>query len=129
KRLEEKLKETPEEPEKPVKTPEAQSSKTEIRSVLKENWYLALLKSKIENSWQQPSRVLLSGRDALKLTVGFTLQQNGTVANVRVIKSSGVAVVDISSVNAVKNAAPFPPAPEGSGSKPIDISIDFILKE
>ncbi|MBN1522541.1 MAG: hypothetical protein JW928_08410, partial [Candidatus Aureabacteria bacterium] len=29
KRLEEKLKETPEEPEKPVKTPEAQSSKTE----------------------------------------------------------------------------------------------------
>ena len=88
-----------------------------------------MLKSKIENSWQQPSRVLLSGRDAIKLTVRFTLNLNGTVSSIRIIKSSGLGSIDASALNAVKRASPFNPVPDGTGNKPIDISIDFILSE
>ena len=128
KRLEEKLKEEPE-PQPEQKTAPAQKPSTNIRSAIKENWYLTLLKSKIENSWQQPSRVLLTGKDALKLTVSFTLKTSGSVSNIKILKSSGIALVDISAMNAVKNAAPFSPIPEGTSDKPIDISIDFILKE
>ena len=126
KRLQEKLKEPAEQPA-PQKAPEKTSTK--IRSVLKEDWYLAMLKSKIENSWQQPSRVLMSGLDTVKLTIGFTLVKNGSVRKVKILKSSGIAVVDISALNAVKNASPFQPLPKKAGNKSIDISIDFTLKE
>ncbi|MCK5707396.1 MAG: TonB C-terminal domain-containing protein [Candidatus Aureabacteria bacterium] len=125
-RLQEKLKEKPKVTKKQSSTPK---TTTNIRTTIKENWYLAQIKSKIENSWQQPSRILMSGLETVKLTIGFTLQKNGSAKKVRILKSSGIAVVDISAVNAVKSASPFPPIPEKSGNKPIDFAIDFTLKE
>jgi TonB family protein len=127
KRLENKLKST-EEP-RPPQPGTQEGLTTGIRTNIKENWYLALLKSKIENSWQQPSRVLMKGRGKLQMTVSFVLQKNGLANNISISESSGVTFVDLSALNAVKNSSPFPPVPESTSERSIEISIDFILDE
>lgn len=73
--------------------------------------YFSRLKERVENGWDYPTeakRNKLSGNVHLV----FTIQRNGQLLEVRVLKSSGAKILDDSAVFAVQKAAPFAPFPK-----------------
>ncbi|NVN92025.1 MAG: energy transducer TonB [Desulfuromonadales bacterium] len=52
-------------------------------------------------------------RDGLtgKVRVAFVIQENGTVADIRVVGSSGYEILDANAIETVKRSAPFPKPP------------------
>ena len=73
--------------------------------------YFARLKERVENGWSYPAeakREKLAGDASLI----FTIQRDGQLLEVRIVKSSGAKILDASAVLAVQNAAPFAPFPK-----------------
>jgi protein TonB len=76
------------------------------------DWYLAGVQRKIWTIWagqvktdfQQPIAIL------------FTILADGSVTDVRVVQSSGVALLDLAAQRAVASAAPFGPLPRDYGT-------------
>ena len=54
-------------------------------------------------------------------TVSFTILANGTVADVQIVQSSGVYLIDSAAQRAVLSAAPFGPLPKDYGTNRITI--------
>ncbi len=67
---------------------------------------VALLHDAIARKQQYPATALEMQRQG-RVTVAFYLYQNGNVANVRMITSSGTASLDKAALQAVHDAAPF----------------------
>lgn len=61
--------------------------------------------------------------------VGFTLETDGNVSNLKIVKTSRHPELDQAALDAVKNASPFPRPPLGlfSGPKKMTIKIQFEL--
>lgn len=79
--------------------------------------YMAALQRRIRQNWFPPKCP-----DSRKITVRFNILRNGSMRNLRMINSSGLAINDQAALKAVSNAAPFAPLPEGS---PEDVDIEF----
>ena len=78
--------------------------------------YFAHIKRKIQNAWIWP---VAAQRNRGELLLRFKLRKDGTLEEVRLIKSAGVRVLDDLAMAAVTKAAPFEPFPEGLERKPI----------
>ncbi|MFN3476517.1 MAG: energy transducer TonB [Candidatus Methylomirabilales bacterium] len=59
----------------------------------------------------------------------FTLSANGSVMEVKVLRSSGSSVLDMAAVEAVKRAAPYPVAVDWPGTLELQLSITYRLRE
>lgn len=70
--------------------------------------WASAIQSRIARRQVFPRGVRESGR----VTVVMDILSNGRLRSVRVAKSSGVQQFDAAALNAVRRAAPFPPAPE-----------------
>lgn len=68
--------------------------------------YYNEMRARIKNSWTWPGR-----RADLKVTVTFSVQDNGEINGLRIVHSSGDRSYDESVVRAVRKASPFPPLP------------------
>ncbi|MBN2809546.1 MAG: energy transducer TonB [Deltaproteobacteria bacterium] len=73
------------------------------------SYYLAL-KRKIELVWEYPYKARQTGLQG-RLLLRFIINQDGTLADVTILRSSGVELLDHEAVRALHNAAPFPPLP------------------
>ncbi len=71
--------------------------------------YLGRVRGRVLSRWEQPSGVS-SGREVVLV---FDLGRDGGLTAVRVFKTSGVASLDQSALNAIRAAAPFGPTPTG----------------
>ena len=60
--------------------------------------------------------------------VTFEIQRNGSVANLRVLQSSGNRALDYSAQRAIYEAGPFPPLPSAYERSSANIEIWFTLK-
>ncbi len=60
--------------------------------------------------------------------VNFAIQSNGSIANVRILQTSGNRALDYSAQRAIYEAAPFPPLPQGYERSSANIEIWFTLK-
>lgn len=58
-----------------------------------------------------------------RVLLTFTINANGRVSNVRVIKGSRFSMLDDAAVAAVRDAAPFPPPPKKVFGQSIDLKI------
>ena len=67
------------------------------------NRYIALIQQAVQSHWKVPN----AGRDVRDPLVEMTLNPDGSVADVRVMESSGSAALDASLVRAIRAAAPF----------------------
>jgi protein TonB len=76
------------------------------------DWYLAGVQRKIWTIWTQ--QVKTDFRQPI--AVLFTILADGSVADVRVVQSSGVALLDLAAQRAVVSAAPFGPLPRDYGT-------------
>ena len=78
--------------------------------------YFAHIKRRIQNAWIWP---LEAQKNRGELLLRFKLRKNGTLEEVRLIKSAGVRILDDLAMAAVTKAAPFNPFPEGLERKSI----------
>jgi protein TonB len=76
------------------------------------DWYLAGVQRKIWTLWAQ--QVKSDFRQPI--AVYFTILADGSVTDVRVAQSSGVALLDLAAQRAVASAAPFGPLPRSYGT-------------
>ncbi|MCA9818646.1 MAG: TonB C-terminal domain-containing protein, partial [Cyanobacteria bacterium HKST-UBA01] len=79
--------------------------------------YMADLQRRIKRAWFPPK-----GNESKRVMVVFKVHRNGTMSNLRLARSSGLAIADQAALKAVTNAAPFRPLPAGA---PDDVDIQF----
>ncbi|MBS1998868.1 MAG: TonB C-terminal domain-containing protein, partial [Cyanobacteria bacterium SZAS LIN-2] len=83
------------------------------------NWmpYMADLQRRIKRNWYPPKAL-----ETKRVKVIFTLSTDGTLSNLRMVRSSGLQLADIAALKAVENAAPFRPLPPHA---PASVDIEF----
>lgn len=81
--------------------------------------YLAEVQKRVKKTWFPPR-----GNESKSVTVKFKIKRDGSLGVIKLVNSSGVAVVDDAARTAVKSAAPYPPLPAGSPEE-IDIKFTF----
>ena len=86
--------------------------------------YFASIKRAIELVWEYPEPALRRGLQG-KLVLEFTILGNGQVQMTRLLRSSGVSVLDAEAIRAVKAASPFVPIPPWIGKRELDIIASF----
>ncbi len=79
--------------------------------------YMADLQRRIKRAWFPPK-----GNESKRVVVIFKVHRGGELSNLRLEKSSGLAIADNAALKAVENAAPFRPLPAGAGD---DVDIQF----
>jgi TonB family protein len=72
------------------------------------DWYLAGVQRKIWTVWMQQ----IKANFTQPITVQFTILADGSTEDVRVVQSSGVALLDLAAQRAIYNASPFGPLPK-----------------
>lgn len=81
--------------------------------------YMQDLQRRIKRAWFPPR-----GQESRKVVVIFKVHSGGELSDLRIERSSGVAIADQAALAAVQNAAPFRPLPAGAPSV-VDIQFTF----
>ncbi len=87
------------------------------------SYYLAL-KRKIELVWEYPYKARQTGVQG-RLLMRFIINQDGSLAEVKILRSSGVALLDHEAVRAIQNASPFPPLPKRMNTERLSVTATF----
>lgn len=91
----------------------------------KYDYYLGLIKSKVDNRWSQP----VAHNKPRKALIEFTISRKGDVSNARVADSSGDSYFDQTALRAVTLSTPFPPLPRGFKGDSLKVHYRFIFGE
>jgi TonB family protein len=83
--------------------------------------YFNKIKQSIESEWEYPELALRYGLQG-KLSLEFTIANDGQLAQLRLIRSSGSQLLDEEAIRAIKAAAPFPPIPPWIKPNPLPVS-------
>jgi protein TonB len=86
-------------------------------------YYTAVMK-KVEASWKKPP---YSESQSLSVRLDFDVDRSGRVARFELIKQSGYQALDLSAIEAIKSAEPYPPLPAGIDGDHLRISIELTL--
>lgn len=86
--------------------------------------YFAHLKRQIELAWNYPTEAQ-KNRWGGRLSVIFTIEGDGRVSSVKLLKSSGYEILDEYAIKAIWIASPFNPIPESIGTKRLKITANF----
>ena len=81
--------------------------------------YMAELQRRIKRHWFPPK-----GNESKRVVVIFKIHTGGELTNLRLEHGSGVAIADKAALDAVQNAAPFRPLPDGA-PEAVDIQFTF----
>jgi TonB family protein len=82
--------------------------------------YQAELEAKIKNAWNIPPR-----SKGLQAAFFLSINRAGNVEQARLVRGSGNALFDESLQQAIKQAQPLPPWPEGIADSTLDITLNF----
>lgn len=74
--------------------------------------YLSIIRQRIENFKKYPHRAQLQGLEG-DVEVQFVLNRNGNISQLVLKNESGSSLLNDAAFTAVRDAAPFPPIPEG----------------
>jgi TonB family protein len=85
------------------------------------DWYLAGVQRKIWMVWTQQIRT----GHTQPIGVSFTILADGSVTDVRVVQSSGAALLDLAAQRSVVSAAPFHALPKDYGTNRYTIQAIF----
>jgi len=86
--------------------------------------YFSHLKRKIEMAWNYPLKAQENNWGG-RLNIVFTIEKNGNVSSIKLVKSSGYEILDDAAISALKYASPFNPIPESIGEDRLRISASF----
>lgn len=110
---------------------EAESPKGETGKTLSINTteskyqkYLLNMKRRIELFWSYPESSIRHGEQG-KMRIDFSIVKDGSVKDVRVVKSSNYPALDDAAITAVKLASPFNPFPNNFTIETVEIHASF----
>jgi TonB family protein len=87
-------------------------------------YYIEALRSKISSSWY--SAVVSPGQRGKHVAVVyFKIMRNGGIQGLELKQRSGIQTLDLSSVRAIENAAPFPPLPRDYPDRYLGVYFEF----
>jgi len=86
--------------------------------------YYINLKRKIELVWEYPYLARASGLQG-RLLMRFVINRDGSLAEAKVLRSSGFALLDQEAIRAVHDASPFPPLPARMETERLVINATF----
>lgn len=86
--------------------------------------YFSKLKRMVEMVWTYPYSAIVRGEEGT-VTLRFTIESDGNLAGVEVLKTSGSPVLDSAAVKAVKDSSPYPPLPKSWKIKRLNVVGDF----
>ncbi|MCL4321823.1 MAG: energy transducer TonB [Deltaproteobacteria bacterium] len=89
--------------------------------------YLLHVKNKIENVWEYPARAQKRGISGL-LVIEFSINRNGSIYRVKILRSSGKKMLDRAAVKAIYDAARYNPFPHYWTIKRLNIIGTFIYR-
>lgn len=89
--------------------------------------YFSEIRKAVEYVWNYPPEAIMNGVGGMTL-LRFTLLRDGELAEIKVVKPSGVKTLDEASVEAVRKAAPFKPFPETLTKERIHLVGNFIYQ-
>jgi TonB family protein len=91
--------------------------------------YFSKIKEDIELAWSYPSLAVRQGLQG-QVLVSFVIHKNGETGPVQVRRTSGSSLLDQAILNAIKNAAPFPPFPQHMTNNYLEImgTFHYILR-
>ncbi len=89
--------------------------------------YLLHVKNKIENVWEYPTSARKRGLSGI-LVIEFTINQDGSIYRVSVLKSSGHKVLDKAAVQAIYDGSRYNPFPDYWTIKRLNIIGTFIYR-
>ncbi len=87
------------------------------------DYYLRLLRNRLQDNWQPPYQSGPSGR--MSAVVTFTIRRNGEITGITVTRSSGKFLFDAAAQRAVTAAGRMPPLPDEYGEDELQVTIDF----
>ena len=89
--------------------------------------YLLHVKNKIENVWEYPYKARREGLSGL-LVIEFSINKNGSIYRVHILRSSGENILDKAAVKAIHDAARYNPFPRYWTINRLNIIGTFIYK-
>jgi TonB family protein len=93
------------------------------------NDYTLLTRDCIQRAWTTPVDLSVPGALKGKVSVNYVVKRSGAVDKVELVRSSGNPEMDRTLLLAIRNAAPFPPFPEGVEAKRIMIRANFVVAD
>lgn len=76
--------------------------------------YFSKLKNQIQMVWRYPEAAKVSGLQG-RLVLKFVLNRDGSLRDLKVVRSSGVEILDDAAIKAIRRAAPFYAIPKNLG--------------
>lgn len=76
--------------------------------------YFSKLKDRIQMVWRYPEAAKVTGLQG-RLVLKFVLNRDGSLRDLKVVKSSGVEILDDAAIKAIRRAAPFYAIPKNLG--------------
>ncbi|MBN2231220.1 MAG: energy transducer TonB [Deltaproteobacteria bacterium] len=89
--------------------------------------YYMQVKRKIELVWEYPALARESGYQG-QLGMRFVINRDGSLADAKVMQSSGMAILDQEALRALRDAAPFPPLPTRMEVEQLVIDATFVYR-
>lgn len=96
----------------PVAQPPLAQPVTPAPDPVLEDGYRARIRQAVDAHKHYPRMARRLGTEG-RVVVAFTIEADGRLAGVRVVESSGSALLDEAALEAVRKTAPFPPFPAG----------------
>ena len=87
-------------------------------------WYVASVRNRISGNWLL-STISPNILSAPRLYMSFTILRDGTVTDVEITQSSGIAEVDRSALRAVLASNPLPPLPPDYAGNKVKVNLYF----
>ena len=87
--------------------------------------YMERLKEKIEGVWVYP-REAIEKRLYGALEIQFTILKNGSLGDIRVVRTSGYPLLDEAALKALKDGQPYWPLPDEWGKKSFTVDGHFL---
>ena len=89
--------------------------------------YFNKIREKIKANWIYPYEAGSRGIEG-DLNIEFAIAKDGHLQYVKLIRSSGVRILDAAALNAVKIAEPFPPVPDSVAKQALAINGQFVYR-
>ncbi|MEO5377040.1 MAG: energy transducer TonB [Magnetococcus sp. DMHC-6] len=86
--------------------------------------FLKSVKDRVEQGWSYPTQAKEENLHG-SLFIAFTINKEGQLEKIELIRSSGSPILDQAALAAVKNAAPFPPLPNSWNLDRVRIKTTF----
>ena len=91
-------------------------------------WYVDAVRTRVEQSWDQTTiDPATRAAHQARAVVSFRINANGSISNIRIVKSSGNSSMDYSAMRALQSIDAFRPLPNDYMGRFVDVTYGFDL--